>query len=42
MLRFGPFGMKLWLYDAKLHGEDDGHGLRVVRAQKNNVFKIKL
>ena len=34
MLRFGPFGMKLRLYDAELHGEFDGNGLRVVRAQK--------
>ena len=34
MLRFGPLRMGIGLSDVKLHGEFDGNGLRVVRAQK--------
>ena len=42
MLRFGPFGMKIGLYYVELHGEFDGNGLRVVRAQKIGFLSKKL
>ena len=42
MLRFGPLGMKIGASEAELHGEFDGNGLRVVRAQKRGVLSEKL
>ncbi len=42
MLRYGPLGMKIGASEAERHGEFDGNGLRVVRAQKIGVLSKKL
>ena len=42
MLRFGPLEVGIGPSEAELHGEFDGNGLRVVRAQKIGFLSKKL